>query len=65
MNAEIVYRAVCFGKPIGPWRSTIHLARKDLMEEGLGNYSEHGRAFYITVPGDIERAWRSVIRRAA
>ncbi len=65
MTSQTVYRAVCFGRPIGPWRSDIRLARRDLMEEGLGDYSEYGRAFYIMVPGDIETACRSQVMNAA
>lgn len=65
MSNETVYRAVCFGKPIGPWRKCLRQARRDLMDEGLGNYSEYGGAFYITVPGDIEERWRCDVLRAA
>lgn len=47
------YRATCFGKPIGPWRSSREAARRDLMDEDLGEYDEWG-SFFISVPGDIE-----------
>jgi hypothetical protein len=47
------YRAVCFGKPVGPWRADRAFAREDLMERGLGSYDEWGK-FWITVPGDME-----------
>lgn len=65
MSSQIVYRAVCFGAPIGPWRNDIRQAHRDLMEQDLGNYSEHSGAFYITVPGDIQSGWRKQVMRAA
>lgn len=56
--AQNEYRAMCFNVPIGPWRRTLALARKDLFERDLGAYDERG-AFYITVPGDIQ--WAAVV----
>ena len=47
------YRALCFGRPIGPWRASCERARQDLIEMDLGSYDDWG-AFYITVPGDME-----------
>ena len=64
MSGKTVYRAVCLGRPIGPWRSSLKQVHRDLMEEGLGQYSEWSCTFYVTVPGDIEHAWRSDVLRA-
>ena len=47
------YRAICFDRPIGPWRANRERARQDLIEHDLGSYDECG-SFYATVPGDIE-----------
>ncbi len=58
------YRAVCFGRPLGPWRSRQREAQDDLAENGLGERSEWG-AFYITVPGDIEMKQFASTKRAA
>lgn len=46
-------RAVCFGRPLAPWRECRKQVARDLIERGLGSYDERGR-FFITVPGDIE-----------
>lgn len=54
MYRETWYRALCFGKPVAPWRNTKATARRDLIERGLGSFDDYG-AFYITVPGDLER----------
>lgn len=58
------YRATCLGRPIGPWRRVIQLAREDLIERELGEYTERG-AFYITVPGDLEIEYKTPHSRAA
>lgn len=50
---QTYYRAVSFGRPIGPWRKERNKARQDLIERELGSYDEWG-TFYITVPGEIE-----------
>lgn len=50
------YRATCFGRPIGPWRNCQKMAREDLVDADLGEYTEWG-GFYITVPGDIQVAY--------
>lgn len=47
------FRASCFGRPMGPWRERIDLAREDLIGAKLGEYDERGR-FYVTVPGELE-----------
>lgn len=47
------YRALCFRRPIGPWRLDRNQARRDLLEADLGSYDEWG-SFYVTVPGDLE-----------
>lgn len=46
------YRAMCFGRPIGPWRLGIKAARADLISAKLGSYEPDG--FFITVPGALE-----------
>ena len=48
------YRAVSFGRPVGPWRDDLKAVRLDLIELKLGSYDKWGK-FFITVPGDIER----------
>ena len=48
------YRALCFGKPVGPWRTDRKLVNEDLIDRELGAYDEWGK-FWITVPGDVER----------
>lgn len=53
---RIIYRAVCFGEPIGPWRAERSLVRQDLIDRQLGSYDEWG-SFYVTIPGDIQRRW--------
>lgn len=58
------YRAVCLGRPVGPWRQDIKLAREDLIERELGEYSEWG-GFYINVPGDLEMELVQLHSRAA
>ena len=50
------YRAVCFEKPVGPWRRCRNKMRHDLIENGLGSYDEWG-SFFVTVPGDIQIRW--------
>lgn len=47
------YRAMCLGKPVGPWRIERERARRDLISRKLGSYDEWGK-FWITVPGDME-----------
>jgi hypothetical protein len=62
---EIIwYRAMCFRKPVGPWRQCKHKMRRDLIAEGLGSYDEWG-AFYVTVPGDFEVRREQVQSKAA
>lgn len=54
MYVEIpVFRAVCFGKPVGPWRLRMTVAREDAIAERLGTYDECGTYFDI-VPGGIQ-----------
>jgi hypothetical protein len=48
------YRVVCFAEARGPWRADREQARRDAIEQGLGQYDEHGR-YYSTVPGAIQR----------
>lgn len=47
------YRAMCLGRPVGPWRSERRQAYDDLAERDLGSYDEWG-AFYFDILGDIE-----------
>jgi hypothetical protein len=54
MYRETWFRALCFGKPIAPWRNTKAAARRDLIEQGLGSFDDHG-TFYVTVPGEMQR----------
>ena len=54
MYRETWYQALCFGKPIAPWRKSLERARKDLIAHDLGCADEWGK-FYITVPGDLRR----------
>ncbi len=53
------YRALCLGKPIGPWRDDREKMRQDLMQRDLGSYDEWG-SFYVSVPGDIDKRWQIV-----
>lgn len=53
MYRETWYRALCFGKPIAPWRNTKEKARRDLEAKDLGSFDDWGK-FWITVPGDLE-----------
>ncbi|RSX45472.1 hypothetical protein DAH72_01140 [Sphingomonas koreensis] len=46
-------RALCFGRPVGPWRRCPRQARDDLVGLRLGEYDEYGR-FFVIVPGDLE-----------
>ena len=48
------YRVVCFGKARGPWRSCRDQARRDAIEQGLGDYDDFG-TYFSTVPGAIQR----------
>lgn len=52
-HKRLMYRAVSFGRAIGPWRDCREKARRDLIDADLGSYSEWG-TFFITVPGDIQ-----------
>ena len=54
MYRETWYRALCFGKPVAPWRNSRERARRDLMEHGLGSFDDYG-TFYVTVPGELAR----------
>lgn len=63
MQREKRFRASCFGRPVGPWRARIEMARSDLIGAKLGEYDERGR-FYVTVPGELQIApidfgWRT------
>ena len=55
MRGARKFRAVCFGRPIGPWRACRQQARDDLVGARLADYDDRGR-FFITVPGDLEIA---------
>ena len=48
-----VYRVVCFGKPMGPWRLRQSQARREAVAAGLGAYSEWG-SYFDVVPGEIQ-----------
>ncbi len=50
---QTMYRAVSFGRPVGPWRDDRKKVRQDLIDHDLGSYDEWG-GFWISVPGDIE-----------
>jgi len=58
------YRAVCFGKPVAPWRDCRERARKDLIAAKLGGYDDWGK-FWITVPGDLLVEYRAAQSKAA
>lgn len=58
------YRAICLRRPIGPWRTSRDLARRDLVALDLGAYDEWGR-FFIVVPGDMEWEYVAHQSRAA
>lgn len=64
MQGQTWYRATCFGRAIGPWRSSRERARDDLIAEDLGDYDEWGN-FFITVPGDIECRYERAQSKAA
>jgi hypothetical protein len=64
MFRETWYRALCFGKPIAPWRNSRDAARRDLIDAHLGSYDDYG-AFYITVPGEMAKASKWVKHEAA
>ena len=48
-----VYRVVCFGKPMGPWRLRQSQARQEAVAAGLGAYCEWG-SYFDVVPGEIQ-----------
>lgn len=50
---EYWYRAMCFGRAIGPWRKDKAKARADLLNAKLGSFDELGD-FYCTVPGNLQ-----------
>jgi hypothetical protein len=52
MQTKTYYRAMCFGKPIAPWRGTRDEARRDLAARELGSFDEWG-FFWVTVPGEL------------
>lgn len=58
------YRAACFGKPVGPWRSCLNKARADLVDRDLGSYDEWGW-FWIIVPGEMQSRCAVAQSRAA
>lgn len=64
MTEVIWYRALCFSKPVGPWRRCRKQMRRDLIAHGLGSYDEWG-SFYITVPGYVEIKRERVYSSAA
>lgn len=53
MYRETWYRALCFGKPIAPWRNSKDAARRDLVARDLGSFDEWG-FFWVTVPGEMQ-----------
>lgn len=63
MYRETWYRAVCFGRPVGPWHDTKARAQRDLIEAKLGSFDDYG-TFYVTVPGDLIRETRWIRRSA-
>lgn len=56
MSRKPWYRALCFGKPVAPWRDSRDQVRRDLEARELGSFDEWGH-FWITVPGDVETVW--------
>lgn len=64
LHKEVWYRAMCFGKPVGPWRKCKQKMRRDLIARGLGSYDEWG-TFYVTVPGEVQIRSVSIQSRAA
>lgn len=65
MQTKTWYRALCFGKPIAPWRDSRDQARRDLLARDLGSFDEWG-FFWVTVPGEmqIKREWVSQSKAA-
>lgn len=53
------YRAMCFDRPIGPWRQCGKQLARDLIEADLASYDEYGR-FFITVPGGFQVRYERV-----
>jgi len=47
------YRATCFGRPKGPWRTRRRDAENDAVAQGLGEYDEWGQ-LYLEGPTEIE-----------
>jgi hypothetical protein len=58
------YRAMCFGKAVGPWRNCKAKVQRDLIARDLGSYDKWGQ-FFITVPGDVETRQELVQSKAA
>lgn len=52
---RLTYQAMCFDRPVGPWRANMQRARQDLIALDLATRDEWGR-FFIIVPGDIRHA---------
>jgi len=59
-----VYRAKCFNRPVGPWRTSRERAVNDLIAQNLGSYDEWGH-FFITVPGELEWKFEAAQSRVA
>lgn len=62
--SEMLFRAVSFGRPVGPWRDNIGKAKRDLIEVDLAEFDEWGKLF-IKVPGDVECISRSAVKSHA
>lgn len=49
----LYYRVTAFGRPRGPWRTTIRAARRDAIDAGVGQYDDDHR-FFLDAIADIE-----------
>lgn len=58
------YRASCFGKPVGPWRTDREKARGDLIDRDLASYDEWG-VFFTDAIAKLEIKSVRVQSRAA
>jgi hypothetical protein len=49
----LFYRVVAFGRPRGPWRTTMAAARRDAIDAGLGSFDDEQR-FFLDAVADVE-----------
>jgi len=64
MKRVVWHRALCLGKPVGPWRTEQDEARRDLVEQGLGSFDEWGK-FWATVPDNLQTSNKWVLESRA